>query len=358
MRDENFITELGGLKSKGIHFTRNNYIYRNENFDKYLKEYIDKCDNKDVYYCVYNYENENIDTCNIIGDFYLDFDNDELNNDKVFNKLAFKVRLAAIYIKNTMHVPEEQIHLYFSGSKGFHLIVPHEVFGIKPNANLNEDYKKLATNIAIETGCYKPDSSDGNHLDLGIYDRKRLFRLPNSINTKSGLYKVPVTLKQLYDFTYESMVQYASTQQPLSWNEPVLNPKASKAYEDLLTLIKSKDGVRHQTKKQFNGLPTIKKDLYPCVVQLGKIGVSKGERNNATFALAMSLFDSGYQEDEVTDIVLEWNETSVDPPLEEGEVTRTIRSAYSTALTGAMVGCTTYKQLGMCVGEKCRLLYY
>lgn len=40
------------------------------------------------------------------------------------------------------------MEIYFSGNKGFHVLIPPEVFGITNDINLNIKYKKLVKLIA------------------------------------------------------------------------------------------------------------------------------------------------------------------------------------------------------------------
>ena len=84
-------------------------------------------------------------------------------------------------------VEENKLQIFFSGNKGFHLIIPAELFGIKPSKNLNKIYRKMAKSF-----CEKIQNKT---LDLGIYDRRRLLRIPNSINSKANLYKIPLVLR-------------------------------------------------------------------------------------------------------------------------------------------------------------------
>lgn len=74
--------------------------------------------------------------------------------------------------------------VYFSGSKGFHVVVPAQVVGAKPAADLNHvQYRKLADLLAELTGV---------PVDPAIYTRARLFREPLTVHGKTGLYKVPL----------------------------------------------------------------------------------------------------------------------------------------------------------------------
>jgi hypothetical protein len=79
--------------------------------------------------------------------------------------------------------------LYFSGSKGIHVVVPHEATGLEPRTDGGHVCKlfqrSLKETLVLDT------------LDVEIHGKSRQWRIPNTINSKSGLYKVPITLQQL-----------------------------------------------------------------------------------------------------------------------------------------------------------------
>ena len=350
-----YITELGGRKTSAGYFTRNYFIERDEDFDKLVQEYIDECNGEDVYYCIYNDLRDKEKDSSVIGDLYMDFDVDELSNEEVFQKLLFKVRNAATYIKNVLKVPEDDIHVYFSGSKGFHIIVPWQVFGFKPSATINNDFKMMVKDIAKQIGAIKKPGDDPTkpHLDLGIYDRRRLFRIPNTKNAKSGFYKVPLPFRSLYKLTYRGITVYAGKRRQEKWKHPKLNREAAKAWHTRLTQLKNMKPVRAAHKFK---IPDTVQELLPCAQKLLSTGAEEGQRNRSTFALASSLMCSGHKLDETMDIVEDWNSALNAPPLSIDEVGVTVNSAHQMILNGRFCGCATYKDLGMCVGKKCKLI--
>ena len=351
-----FIAELGGKRTAKGYFTRNHFIEIGEDFESQVEAYAKKCNYEDVYYCIYADERNTEKDSNIIGDFYLDFDVDELENEEVFQKLLFKVRNAITYLKTVFRVPEEDIKVFFSGSKGFHIIIPWQVLGLKPSPKLNDTFKIFAKDIAKQVGGIKKpgDSPTTPHVDLGIYDRRRLFRIPNTKNKKSGLYKVPLKFRSLYNLTYADLAVYANQPQKEEWREPKLNTDAARAWRFREAALKKAKPA--EKKKGDFKIPDTIQELLPCAKILMERGAEEGQRNRSTFALASSLTCSGYKIDDIDPILQEWNEKLNDPPLSKDEVSITVHSAYSMVLNGRMCGCATYKDLGACAGKKCPLV--
>lgn len=341
---DGFIVEVGGMKNG--YFTRKKYLKHNEAFGLELDKIISgEFNSTDVYICMYNYENDDIDHCKMLGDFYLDFDAD-IEDEAAFNELRKEVCMVVNYFVTYWSIPKAMLRIYFSGHKGFHLIVPWMIWGLQPDAELNMKFKLLAKLIAKQCNA--------KHLDLGIYDRKRLFRVPGSINSKSGLHKVPLSYEQLAQFTLEEMIEWAGEPRyPDWWTGAQYIQKSAEHYKELFRREALKSKLKKHKKKKIE-LPKKRQPLLPCVVEILKLGVSKGQRNNTTVALASSLMQSGIKRDEAEDILLDWNQNN-DPPLPESELVHTISSAYRTLCNGMGYGCQTFKDLGYCIGKTCKI---
>lgn len=83
------------------------------------------------------------------------------------------------FVEDYLDVPFHTCTLYFSGNRSIHVHVPRFVKGEDDRERL----KKQAQTFCDETGA---------DLDLGIYSRKRLFRLPGVEHEKTGLSKVEI----------------------------------------------------------------------------------------------------------------------------------------------------------------------
>ena len=92
------------------------------------------------------------------------------------------------YLETEFELPLDYIRLAFSGAKGFHVSMPMEAVGdVTPATNFWQVYRAM---------CH--DLADGfKYVDFKIYEPRRLFRILNTINSKSELYKIPLTLDEL-----------------------------------------------------------------------------------------------------------------------------------------------------------------
>lgn len=334
---DGFIKEFGG--SKNGFFYRNIFLLQKNGFEQSLQRIRKRFGNVDVYYSVYSYEDQDIENCRLYGAPYLDLD---LNLER-FEEVKWQARLVMQFYALHFGIPFEMQEIYFSGSKGFHVLIPPQVFGITPDRQLNVKHKKLAAYIRSELNC--------DTIDLGIYDRKRLFRLPNSINSKTGFYKVPVSLQFLYDATLADICRWASKPRAMPFARPAMIEKAAKLYQQLFE--EESEACIKKPNRPFE-IPTWKKPLLPCVEQLLVTGVAEGRRNNTSVALASSLMQSGYTLEETEEIMVTWNTHSNEPPLGEREILATIRSAYNMLQNSKTYGCSAFHDLDLCVAD-CKL---
>jgi hypothetical protein len=83
-------------------------------------------------------------------------------------------------------VPLDALRIYFSGAKGFHVEIPHTLFGgFEPATNLHVWEKAAALELM-----------GGIPFDQSIYDKLRLWRLANTLNAKGNRYKVRLSLDE------------------------------------------------------------------------------------------------------------------------------------------------------------------
>lgn len=324
------IIEMGGIKNG--HFTRNYFIESKE-----LKNNLNKYDG-DIYSTIYKYDSTDQNTANYIAPLYLDLDIDDIEIN--FLKVKQDLLLVMRRLKTVFNLSDKDIELYFSGSKGFHILVSHTIFGFEPSRNINKQYKK----IAIDLKTYTVNKS----VDTKIYDNKRLFRIPNTINHKTGLYKVPITYDKIKEMNnFEELKKYASSKKPMMPRIYKFNPKARLAFDEMIERIDSEEKAKVNTKlaKEF----IQRKELLPCVQYILNHGAAKGNRNNSTVALANSLFQVGKEYGEVLEIISYWNATKNEDPLDESEIRTTVQSAYNNAQANRYYGCTMFKDLDVCV---------
>ena len=99
------------------------------------------------------------------------------------------------------------IRVNFSGSKGFHIRIPAVLFGgFEPSGNLPAIHKQIALEL-----------TKGVKIDESVYKTTGLFREVNSINDKSGLFAVPLSVDEVFNFNYDEIKELARNQRNVNY---------------------------------------------------------------------------------------------------------------------------------------------
>lgn len=206
------------------------------------------------------------------------------------------------------------IEIYFSGSKGFHIQIPAECFGgFEPSENLAQIFKKIALEL-----------SAGIEIDPVIYEPMRLWRLPNTINSKTDLYKISLTVMELYELSIDQIKDKATKPQNIISSDPTPNDALIELYQ------KFKVDKPKLVSSTWNSFP--KNEKY-CIYNMLNNGVPSGERNNALLRMSVYL-NQKFNSDILNAIFDQWNYKH-NLSIPEIEIRQTIKSS----LNGYDYGC-------------------
>ena len=255
----------------------------------------------------------------------------DLDHAELMPALEAARHLNAFFV-DRWEIDPNAIQIYFSGSKGFHLMLDSRLFGrILPAKNLPLIFDSMRRHFAGEL----PEHLRAT-MDLTIKDRVRLLRLPNTVHEKSKLNKIIVSCDELAHLSPDEIRERARKVRPLALTDETgfvsrvdvtENPQAAQFYQR----------IRRQLKK-FTGKPFAyhfrrPEDLgrlrFPCAAlqRIWESHVESGYRNNCAIRLASELRLLGLNEDEANDKLIEWNEKNL-IQLPSPELHNVVRSAY------------------------------
>lgn len=334
-----FYCEGGGMLSvRGENIFTRNLIVDSKNTESIRKRF----NNKDCYISAYKYDNQDLSIANLYGSYYIDLDY-QLKTNEDLKILQYDMLQIVSFLKYQCGIQSESIKLYFSGCKGFHILINPLVFGIETaQADLNIKYKAFTKYILNNIISYKT-------IDLKIYDRARLFRMVNSINMKTGLYKVPVSFDFATKCSYDELIKYASHPKLNSLNTFEPSP-INKAIEKFNSVIEAESSLNQRNIIRRDGRVF---EVPACINQMIQAGATQGNRNNTCIIIASALLQSGKTEEEVTSALNEWNENTT-PSLSDKEIKSVIKSAIKEYNSGKGYGCNSIKEMGYCIGAECR----
>ncbi|MGL4818408.1 MAG: primase C-terminal domain-containing protein [Bacilli bacterium] len=326
------VFELG--KTNGKYFSRNTYIEANPEIEQIeISKYTAQDNNISYYRSYFDYTTKELDESLFRGDLVLDFDDEEsfykVQSDvfRVFQRLTTKRKGYGLAIPGSM------IRAYFSGKKGIHLVIPWQVFGYEWHNRLFLVHKHIAKELA--------KSCRFDTLDLKIYERRRLLRIPYTKHVGTGLYKVAMNLATLVNPKNEQLIRNLAKNP-----QHGLDIQYQKPYEvsDAKEFFESMDKEINNTYKNNFSKDSAEQNLDfepPCITDIFEMGPVDGSRNKVAAILSSYLSRRGLSEEDAYDKILEWNNGSV----KESELKPTFRSGYNGR---HVYGCNTMKEHTEC----------
>ncbi len=266
-------------------------------------------------------------------DLLLDIDSKYLDYSKILTEIIINV-LKFYGVKN--------IGLKFSGSKGFHIIVPwnsfpEEINSIKisemfpeypriitqfiMNASKNELVEKISS--FVKPNKYVKDFEAPKEVmpDLILVSSRHLFRMPYSLHEKTSLSSVVLSFDELKDFQPKNA-------DPLKIKIKNFVPEskkgeASELLREALDWYKDKNPEKKLSKQDFSEsekfsplqIKDISEEKFPPSIKEILKGLKDGKKR-ALFILLNFFRSIGMEKNEVEKKISEWNEKN-NPPLNE-----------------------------------------
>lgn len=211
-------------------------------------------------------------TGNTTNKIWADFDSNNLD-ESIQDAKAFCQKLRDLKLKGS------NVQIFFSGNKGIHVVV-------ETDAQFSQEQAK-AIPMNIGQGL--------KTLDTKVYDNQRIFRLPFTVNEKSGLFKIPLT--------YTALTSWSESQIKTEAKDGKITPTKYEIYtpsQEFLDL-----GIPKEIKKSvtpissefsLDGKP---KWLSNCRWSLQNGFFGSGERNQALVCLAAKYKNEGFDLDHV-----------------------------------------------------------
>jgi hypothetical protein len=170
--------------------------------------------------------------------------------------------------------PEDML-IFFSGSKGFHVGVPTLLWKPEPSATFHRVARLFAEHVAQAVGIT---------IDAGVYDKVRAFRAPNSTHPKTGLHKI-ILPADFWQMSTDQIVKLAASPLPTEC-EPTTRTSA--------TAAKLWDKCRQHVDQQAQakalrstaGPPTA---LNRATLDFIRDGAGEGDRHRLLFSAAANL---------------------------------------------------------------------
>lgn len=240
-----------------------------------------------------DYENELI-----YGPLYFDLDTHE---KCLLDLLKEDTKKIVDFFTRALEIHPSFVRVFFSGKKGFHILIHPRVLNVQPDIKLNLIFKSLALYLETYLDLKTLDS-------VSIYSKPRQLRLVDSIHQSSGLFKIELYHNEL-EKSADEILAMAKEPRGSLWDDiefqniAIVEPAAA-FYKHFVDLFKEQERI-----EKLKPITLIRKvgETAVCVKDLLENHIRKsGSRNLATMSLACYFKDQGFSEQDVIALLLPW----------------------------------------------------
>lgn len=219
-----------------------------------------------------------------IRNIWVDFDNDDSISDVLLETVRFVEGMAERY-----GLRPEDFPIFFSGNKGFHVGISSKFLGLDNlfDEKLPNKIKSFIVGLTSQLSI--------KYVDYVIYNYTRIFRLPYSLNVKSGMYKIYLPYSIAKSISIEELKDKAKACHfyPI---DRVSAEENTKMIEDYMNYSVNQPQVPVDSSKTKQIATSSATSLFSIP--------EKGNRNNTLFKQAFRLFSvPDLKVNEVNDIM-------------------------------------------------------
>jgi hypothetical protein len=244
----------------------------------------------------------------------------DLDGEDLDAVLSDARRLAQGILYRYRTLDDDNLLLFFSGSKGTHIGLP-VTWGPTPSVCFHRTARRFAEALAATFGV---------SIDMGVYDKVRLFRAPNSRHPKTGLHKRRLTLDELLHLDAARVRQLAAAPEPFALPVvTVADPQAAADWHTALQAVeKEAEGTSERRAALANGAAQLNRNTLDFI----RDGADQGDRHRLLFSAAANLAEFGCPSALAHALL---TEAALDSGLPPAEVRRQIECGLKHATGGS-----------------------
>ena len=213
----------------------------------------------------------------------------------------------------------KDIAIFYSGSKGFHVMIPFSYFPLVVSPDLPNQLK----DIAKELKKFYPT------LDTSIYDYSRKFRVPFTRHEKTSRVKSFVPVEYINEWTLDTIIKYSENQKPFDFLADLDIDSPRNALDIFIDLWESVKRNSYAIEKEKAGTkekpsPFEAYDGKICIKKLLESRCDDVGRNNACMRIVNDFFRTGKTLGYAQDTIFKWAESNGLPRLEATTVINNI----------------------------------
>lgn len=183
----------------------------------------------------------------------------------------------ALFIAERYQLDDAGLLAFFSGSKGFHLGLPTDLWKPPSSMTFNAVARRLAEGLAASAQVV---------IDSGVFDKVRAFRAPNSRHPKTGLHKRALTLDELTRLSVKRIREFA--REPMPFDVPTvstLSEQAAADWQAAETQVMQEAKATRERRANANGSAKLNRSTLDFI----RDGAGTGDRHRMLFSAAANL---------------------------------------------------------------------
>ena len=191
---------------------------------------------------------------------------------------------------------------FFSGT-GYHIVIPNTAFGFKESNELHMYVKETIKRMF-----------PGKEIDTSIFMRTGIYRVAHTLNKKSNLYKIPLTVEELWGYDASDILMMAKEQ------------RLDFPYQTLKTNLELKSYiVNNLPRTELMASAANPHQIVPCVQEMLSMGPIEGDRHSIAMRIISHFRRNGIPTEYAGMMMLYWNRNS----LPEDEIIRLVDNVYN-----------------------------
>ena len=281
-------------------------------------------------------------------------------------------RALVTFFSETLTLPPEAVRVWFSGSKGFHVLVSPTALGVEPSPTLTVDMKAVALGLCRRL---REHGAPDLETDAAVYSLPRMLRAADQVNPKSGLFKVELSHEELANLSVDKIIQIARAPRGSLWQAsicevPPIAP-ATMWWADQLRLAQQPRQFRRRTAELtgervrpdgFVVDELLSTDMPDCIRLMLTAVVAPGRRNRCELQVACWAKGAGRPLADATALLGRWaqvNRTELSASAASHKAESIARAVYSGAHYGFSCAASRFvaRDIGLAVNcGDCRVV--
>ncbi len=186
----------------------------------------------------------------------------------------------AVFLVEQYAVAGDELLIFFSGSKGFHVGLSTALCLPSPSLDFHKVCRRFAEHVAELAAVT---------IDAGVYDRVRAFRAPNSRHPKTGLHKRWLSFDELCG-PLDSILELAKAPAPFVLPTPTQHSdQAAADWQAAIDHVAREDEAKAARRAAGDGMPMVNRSTLDFI----RHGADQGDRHRLLFSAAANLAEFG-----------------------------------------------------------------